>query len=129
MQVLFVPIKYFIMDYRFTDTPEAYSAFFWGENNVMHPEYEYIFHLEEPRCVIKFNIVELFAELDDFLESIVEVQWLDGTAPDPDEIDELLVKAWNFMTIEDSILDADNEEDPEDEEDEEDEEDFGEDRR
>lgn len=96
------------MDYRFTDTPEEYQSFFWGENNVAHQDYEFIFHLDEPRCLIKFNTLEMFADLEDFLRSIVDVQWLDGVAPPPDAIDELLEKAWSFIIIEDNILEEDS---------------------
>lgn len=93
------------MNYDYTDTPEEYAAFFLSENNVTHPDYEYIIHLDEPRCFIKFrNDLAMFASFEEFYGSIAEVQWLDGKRPDKHTEETLLTKAWNFLAIEERIL-------------------------
>lgn len=96
------------MDYRFTNEPERYVSFFLAENRITHPEYEYIIHLAEPRCFIKYRVrLAMFAGYDEFYDSIAEVQWLDGQAPDADIREQLLTDAWNYLCIEERILDAD----------------------
>lgn len=55
------------MDYRFTKKPEEYAAFFLGENKITHPDYEYIIHLAEPRCFIKYKVeLAMFANYEEF---------------------------------------------------------------
>ena len=96
------------MNTKYTDNPEQYAAFFFAENKITHPEYEYIIHLGFPRCFIKWKAKDgMFANVKDFFNTIAEVQWIDGVKPSVDEEKELLEKAYNFMAIEDRILEDD----------------------
>jgi len=90
--------------------PLQYAAFFWAENKVTHPDYEYIIHLAEPRCFIKFPVeLAMFSTFDEFFNSIAEVQWIDGaeTAPSGRDLEEFLTTAWNYLCLEERILDDD----------------------
>lgn len=105
------------MDYRFTTTPAEYAAFFLAENKITHPAHEYIIHLAEPRCLIKYDVgLAMFASYDDFFHSIAEVQWLDGpqAAPKGAALEDFFTRAWNYLAIEERILEADAEEDDDD---------------
>lgn len=89
---------------------DQYSAFFWAENRVTHPGYEYIIHLDEPRCFIKFHLADsMFTTYEQFYESVAEVQWLDGpsSAPEGQELAGFLARAWNYLVLEEEILDQD----------------------
>lgn len=96
------------MNYNHTKTPEIYSSFFLAENKITHPEYEYIIHLAEPRCFIKYKVeLAMFAKYDEFINNIAEIQWLDGYPPSTEEQDEVLTNAWNYLAIEERILEDD----------------------
>ena len=60
--------------------------------------------MAEPRCFIRF-VTELgiFASFEDFFESIANVQWIDGR-PSEEAVEETLRNAWNFLAIEEEIL-------------------------
>jgi hypothetical protein len=99
------------MNYKYTDTPEDFAAFFLAENKITHPEYEYIIHLAEPRCFIKYKVeLEMFASFEEFYEHVAEVQWLDGVKPNQQDQQEILIKAWDYLAIEERILEDDNDE-------------------
>ena len=94
------------MNTNYTDKPEEYAAFFYAENKISHPEYEYIIHLGFPRFLVKWKASDgMFADAEAFLYKIAEVQWLDGVKPSSQEEKELLQKAYNYLAIEDRILD------------------------
>ena len=96
---------------------EQYTAFFWAENRVTHPGYEYIIHLDDPRCMIKFHLADaMFTTYEEFYESVAEVQWLDGpnSAPAGAELEEFMCRAWNYLALEEEILDRDLDEMDED---------------
>jgi hypothetical protein len=98
------------MNKKFTDNPEQYLHFVLGENKVCNPDFEYIIHLVEPRCFIKYSVrLAMFASFEDFYGHIADVQWLDGK-PSEIEQQEMLIKAWNYLGIEEQILeDQENE--------------------
>jgi hypothetical protein len=54
----------------------------------------------------------MFADYNDFYNHIAEVQWLDGKehAPKGEELELFLNRAWNYLSIEERILDDDLEE-------------------
>lgn len=98
------------MNYKYTKTPEDFAAFFFAENKITHPEFEYIIHLGFPRFLLKWKASEgQFADFEDFFDGIVELQWLDGVAPSESEKQKLLIQAWNYLAIEDRILEDDME--------------------
>jgi len=105
------------MNNKYTKNPEQYSSFFLAENKITHPEYEYIIHLAEPRCFIKYKVaLAMFASFEEFYKHIAEVQWLDGKHPSKKEQERLLIDAWNYLGIEERILEDDMNEIDEDDE-------------
>lgn len=86
---------------------EAHKHFILGENKQWFPNEDFIIHLAEPRCFIRYrNSLAMFAQYDEFYNSIAEVQWIDGK-PEKSLIDQVLIDAWNFLCIEDRILEDD----------------------
>ena len=88
------------MNSKYTKNPEEYAAFLWAENKITHPDFEYIIHLDEPRCFIKYETaLAMFASFEDFYNHIAEVQWLDGKKPDKEVQQSMLVKAWSTWRL------------------------------
>ncbi len=84
---------------------EAHKHFILGENRQWFPDEEFIAHLAEPRCFIRFDTsVSMLASFEEFIEAIADVQWIDGK-PSEIEIKETLTNAWNFFSIEEEIMD------------------------
>lgn len=86
---------------------EAHKHFFLGENKQWFPDEEFIVHMADPRCFIRFRQdLAMFATFDNFYQSIAEVQWIDGRPSDSD-VFRVLREAWNFLSIEEQILEND----------------------
>lgn len=86
---------------------KSHSHFWLGENKQHFPEYETIFKLSEPRVFIKFRVdLAMFASYEEFVGGIADIQWIDG-APSKKEQDVILTDAWNFLAIEERILEED----------------------
>ncbi|MFT4565288.1 MAG: hypothetical protein ACI9FN_000240 [Saprospiraceae bacterium] len=86
---------------------EAHKHFILGENRQWFPDEEFIVHLAEPRCFIRFDTsVSMLASFEEFFEAVANVQWIDGK-PSEFEIKETLMNAWNFFSIEEEILEED----------------------
>ncbi len=86
---------------------EAHKHFFLGENKQWFPDEEFIVHMAEPRCFIRFSVeLAMFAEFEEFYSNIANIEWIDGK-PDESEIQEVLRNAWNFLVIEEIILESD----------------------
>ena len=86
---------------------EAHKHFFLGENKQWFPEEEFIVHMAEPRCFIRFSVeLAMFSDYEEFVDQIAEIQWIDGK-PEQHVIDETLTNAWNFLAIEEQILEDD----------------------
>lgn len=93
-----------------------YTHFLIGENRLCHPGYEYILKLDEPRLYIKYKLSEgYFADYNDFYENIADVQWIDGTPPAKDEQQRILTDAWNFLCLDERLLEEDLNDTDEDE--------------
>lgn len=87
---------------------ESHKYWWIGENHQWYPEEEVLIHLNFPRCFIRYNVGDaFFAEFEDFYNNIAEVQWIDGERPSKDEQDRILTDAWNFLAIEERILEED----------------------
>lgn len=83
---------------------EAHKHFILGENRQWFPNEEFIIHLAEPRCFIRFDVsTSMLASYEEFFESFTSVQWIDGK-PSEAEIEETLNNAWNFFSMEEEIL-------------------------
>lgn len=89
------------------DKIEAHKHFFLGENKQWFPDEEFIVHMAEPRCFIRFSVeLAMFSDFDNFYKNIAQVQWIDGK-PSLELQRETLVNAWNFLAIEERILEDD----------------------
>lgn len=86
---------------------EAHKHFFLGENKQWFPQEEFIVHMAEPRCFIRYSSeLPMFAGYKEFYEEIANVEWIDGK-PSKEEIESVLTDAWNFLGIEERILEDD----------------------
>lgn len=86
---------------------EAHKHYWLGENKQHHPDYDVIVRMIDPRVFIKFRVdLAMFAGYDEFYNSIADVQWIDGK-PDKRTQEQILTEAWNFLCIEDRILEDD----------------------
>lgn len=86
---------------------ESHKHFWWGENHQHFDEQESIFKLSEPRVFIRYNIVDsYFSDFEEFYNSIVKVQWIDGKPSEKEQM-EILTDAWNFLVIEERLLEED----------------------
>lgn len=89
---------------------EEHKHYWLGENKQCHPEHEVIIRMADPRCFIKYRVdLAMFADYEKFYDSIAEIQWIDGK-PDKLTQEKILTEAWNFLCIEDEILENDMEE-------------------
>ncbi|MDR0835939.1 MAG: hypothetical protein LBN11_05095 [Tannerella sp.] len=89
---------------------EAHKYWWWGENHQHFPDEETLIRLAFPRVFIRYKLADAyFASFREFYDSIAEVQWIDGTDTKPSEQEqaEILVEAWNFLAIEERILEED----------------------
>ena len=96
--------------YIYTMKVEAHKHFILGENRQWFPNEEFIVHLAEPRCFIRFDTsVSMLATFGEFLIAVADVQWIDGK-PSESEITETLQYAWRFFAIEEELDEEQNEE-------------------
>lgn len=82
---------------------EAHKHFVLGENRQWFPDEEFIIHLAEPRCFIRFDTsVSMLASFEEFMDAIADVQWIDGK-PQELSIAATLQNAWHFFSIEEEL--------------------------
>ena len=88
---------------------EKFKHFFWGENNIFFPNEQFVIKLSYPRLFVRYNVAEsMFAGYNEWIEEIKEMEWLDGEEPETDEeIDDILTDIWNYIGIEERILEGD----------------------
>lgn len=96
---------------------EAHKHYWWGENHQHYDGQETIIKMSYPRVFIRYELGEAyFASFEEFYESIAEVQWFDGDEISDKKKQEILIEAWNFLAIEERLLEEDLEDmDDEDE--------------
>lgn len=83
---------------------EAHKHFILGENKQWFPNEDFIIHMAEPRCFIRYSSeLAMFSDYDTFYSSIPNVQWIDGR-PIESLIKQTLINAWEFLCIEEQIL-------------------------
>ena len=86
---------------------EKYFHWVWGENKIREDEPTYLINLEI-LVSIRFDYSEgMFASYDDFYNKIADIQFLNGQRPNDNRLNEILTEAWNYMAIEERILDND----------------------
>jgi hypothetical protein len=87
---------------------ERYTHFYIAENQLCHPGYEFILHMDFPRCFIRYKLGEgYFSGYDEFFASVAEVQWIDGVKPSEAEQQRILTAAWNFLALDERLLEGD----------------------
>ena len=90
------------------DKIEAHKHWWWGENKQWFPEDETLIRMDFPRCFIRYNLGDAyFASFEEFYESIAEVQWMDGEKPSKRVQEQIMTEAWNFLAIEERLLEED----------------------
>ena len=87
---------------------ESHKHWYWCENRQCFPDEEFLIHLNEPRCFIRFDSKHaMLASYQEFYKSIAHIEWLDGQVPDDELKEQTLTEAWNFLAMEERILEGD----------------------
>lgn len=87
---------------------DRYIHFYIAENQLCHPGYEFILHMVEPRCFIKYKLTDgYFASYEEFYGAVADVQWIDGERPGALVRDRILTDAWNFLALDERRLEED----------------------
>lgn len=91
-----------------TKIPEKFRNYFWGENKLFFPDEEFVFKMDFPRVFVRYNVGEAyFASFEEFVESIAEIQFLDGERPSNPEIEQIMTDIWNYIALEERRLEDD----------------------
>lgn len=89
------------------DKIEEHKHWWLGENKQHFPQQESLIRLADPRIFIRYNVRDAyFATFEQFYQSIAETQWIDGK-PTKAEQERILYEAWNFLAIEERLLEED----------------------
>ncbi len=87
---------------------EEHKHYWWGENRQHHDGEETIIKMSFPRCFIRYTLNDAyFADFEEFYSNIAEVQWIDGEKPSAKEQERIMIEAWNFLAIEERLLEED----------------------
>lgn len=87
--------------------PEKFKNFFWGENKIFFPEEEFVIKLSYPRVFVRYTVSESFVDYETFKHNVVEIQYLDGERPGEKEQEEIIIDIWNYIGIEERLLEDD----------------------
>lgn len=84
---------------------DQYKNYRIGENKLCYPQHEFILKTDAPRLEIKYKLkYTMFDDFDDFYLHVEEVNWLDGVEPDANEREEILINAYNFLALDEQLL-------------------------
>ncbi len=87
---------------------EAHKHYWWGENHQHYPSQETIIKMSFPRVFIRYEVGDAyFADFNEFYNNIAEVQWIDGDEISEKKKQEIFIEAWNFLAIEERLLEED----------------------
>lgn len=87
---------------------DRYRHFFIAENRLCHPDEEFLLHMDFPRCFIRYRLSEgYFASFEEFYGAIADVQWIDGERPSKKVQERILTDAWNFLALDERMLEED----------------------
>lgn len=87
---------------------DAHKHYWWGENHQHFDGEETIIKMSYPRVFIRYKLSDAyFADFDEFYNSIAEVQWFDGDEVSEKKKMEIFIEAWNFLAIEERLLEED----------------------
>lgn len=86
---------------------EKYYHWVWGENHIRPDKPNYLINLELG-ISIKFDYADgMFQDYEGFYESVADVQFLFGKRPGKERLEDILTDAYNFLGIEERLLDMD----------------------
>lgn len=86
---------------------KKYYHWLWGDNNIRNDKPNYLINLEIG-VAIKFDYSDsMYADYDDFYNGIADVQFLYGKRPNNFKIETILTDAYNFICIEERLLEMD----------------------
>lgn len=86
---------------------EVFLHWIWGENNVIKNRQTYLINLKIG-VSIRFNYEEAaFASYEEFVDNVADIQFIYGSRPNKDDVDNILTEAWNFLCAEEIQLSMD----------------------
>lgn len=87
---------------------EEYKEYWWGENAQFYPGQQSIIKLSTPRVLIRYELEDVLeANFKEFFDSIEEIHWLDGNDLEDTQKEAILKEAWDFLIIEEHLLEQD----------------------
>jgi hypothetical protein len=93
------------MNTKYISDPEEFAGFFMSSNRIVHSDMACIICITSPRYIIKFKASDsFFTSFHEFHASISTISWLDGIAASQELENSLLIKAYNFLTIHETII-------------------------
>jgi len=89
---------------------ETHKHWWLGENRQHYTGREVLIKLSYPRVAIFYDVGDsYFVSYDQWISTIAEIQWIDGEKPSSKEQEKILTEGWNFLAIEERILEEDME--------------------
>lgn len=89
------------------DLQKKYFHWLWASNNIRTDKPNYLINLELGVSVKFDQELAMFASFEEFYKSIADVQFLYGKRPNDEAVKSILVDAWNYLAIEERILESD----------------------
>jgi len=87
---------------------EEHKDWWLGENRQHFKGQETLIKLSFPRCMIRYKLEDAyFTDFDQWKDQIAEIQWIDGEQPSKKEQEKIITEGWNFLAIEEQILEED----------------------
>jgi hypothetical protein len=94
-------------DTNFQKLEKHFYHWVFGENRIRTDQPTYLINLEFGLS-IKFNYADaMFSDYEDFYNRIADIQFLTAVHPSGQELESILIDAYNYLAIEDRILDDD----------------------
>ncbi len=90
-----------------------YYHWLWGNNNLRPDRPNYLINLEYG-VSIQFAEDAQYADWEEFYASAADIQFLTGERPDQEQVEILMIEAWNFLCLEERLLEELEEEETED---------------
>lgn len=86
---------------------DKFRSWVWGENNILPERPNYLINLEYA-VSIRFDYeLAMFASYEEFCDNIADVQFYTNRRPSEEEVERIIEEAWNFLAIEERILEED----------------------
>lgn len=86
---------------------EKFYHWFIGDNNIRSDKPSYIANIDIG-IIIRFDdSISFNADFNEFFNGLADVQFFNGNRPSEDEVIRILTDAYNYMVIEDKILEQD----------------------